>query len=243
MLGGWTCKLVIQQNDTEKEQEGQSKLNRSQTKPPRTLFFNAVDQKCYSHIDALKLLTTKESTTSSKCQCRHYEDFPLPESIVTSKEDDKNRISLESPLGLLEEFFGESPWQLLMCTIMLNRTQRIQVDHILFAFLERWSTPEATLKGDIDEICALITPLGIKGRRSRGILRFCKEYLQLRSSKSDKKNSEFKFSRNEILGLYHCGDYAADAYQIFIQKDWKHLHPKDHALRAYVEWKRSKIME
>lgn len=166
---------------------------------------------------------------------------PIVLAVTTSE-------CLASPLGLLEELFGHNPWKLLLSTILLNRTRRIQVDGVLVRFLEAWTTPEATLLADITEMTNLIAPLGIKHRRARGIVQFSQEYLALvqRKQQEDSKTTttttsrvSFQFTREEILNLYHCGDYAADAYQIFIQRDWKDFHPRDYALRAYVEWKRS----
>jgi hypothetical protein len=54
---------------------------------------------------------------------------------------------------------------------------------------------------------------------------------------SSKLPVEFQLMRSEILKLYHCGDHAVDAYQIFIQQNWETIHFKNHALRPYVEWK------
>jgi endonuclease III len=159
--------------------------------------------------------------------------------------------TIASPLGLLEELFGTDPWRLLLSTILLNRTRRIQVDVVMYHFLQRWSTPEtvATIIDDatIQEMTRCIAPLGIKHRRAKGIVQFSQDYLRLIHRKEQQIEErypssnlpvEFQLTRRELLKLYHCGDYAADAYQIFIQRDWETIHPKDHALRAYVEWKR-----
>lgn len=162
--------------------------------------------------------------------------YQAPETSTTAL---LRSAGVESPLGLLEELFGENPWMLLMCTILLNRTRRIQVDAIFLGFLERWPTPEATLAADVEEVCAWIKPLGIKGRRSKGILRFCRGYLDLLQRKGEQCTARpaFHLTRTEIMSLYHCGEYAADAYQIFIRRNLTNFYPHDHALRAYVEWK------
>ena len=162
--------------------------------------------------------------------------------------------SLESPLGLLEELFGDNPLHLLLSTIILNRTQRVQVDGIFHLFLQRWPTAEAIIAAPLEEIQALIAPLGIGCRRASGIVRFARDYLDLLASKSDlvacttgsnrlKSTLEsppavaFHLTSDDIQSLFHCGTYAADAYQIFIRRDWT-ICPSDNALRAYVEWKR-----
>jgi hypothetical protein len=156
-------------------------------------------------------------------------------------------------MGMLEELFSDHPWKLLLSTILLNRTRRIQVDLCMHLFLERWPTAEAVTVADIEEISTVIAPLGIRYRRARGLVRFCQEYLKLLETKqnsnsnemqldgrsaSTKEDPSFHLSREEITGLYHCGAYAADAYGIFIQRNWAESNPSDHALRAFVNWKR-----
>lgn len=166
-----------------------------------------------------------------------------------------------SPLGLLEELFADNPWRLLLSTILLNRTRRIQVDTIMYMFLTLWPTPEATIEADLNEMTHRIAPLGIKHRRAMGVVQFSKDFLRLVEEKTVQNNSKrhepeqrtafipsvatkrervmFELTRSDIMNLYHCGEYAADAYQIFIQRDWQIIQPRDHALLAYVEWKRS----
>jgi endonuclease III len=225
-------------------------------------------------------------------------------TIVTPSFGSRSMNRAASPLGLLEELFVTKPWQLLLCTIFLNRTQRKQVDCILDPFLHRWPTPESlmimaqpvdetdgTITNDHNDdyngntvnnpknndreavletsIAELISPMGMTNRRARGILRFCKDYLSLLATKqktvsndnqleealsssspsaievvaaqyNDHDENEFTFTRREICSLFYCGDYAADAYQLFIQQDFKSpILSRDHALLAYSYWKRS----
>lgn len=194
---------------------------------------------------------------------------PLPSQTSGVRDDAVNKTecketSLHSPLGLLEELFGDDPWRLLLSTILLNRTRRNQVDGVLSQLLDRWPTPQTLINmtnggneenvgRSLDELITLIGPLGIKNRRARGIVRFCEDYVDLVTQRREQEglkivhrrdgrvveHVEFQFTREEILNLYHCGDYCADAYQIFVQRDWENLHPTDHALRAYVEWQNS----
>lgn len=156
-----------------------------------------------------------------------------------------------------------------MSTILLNRTRRNQVDGVMAQFLEWWPAPQAVIAMAANDpalatLTNLIAPLGIKNRRARGIVRFCQDYLQLVAQKQqqdaamasdevscssettdartirDSDTVECQFTRQEILNLYHCGEYCADAYEIFVQRKWKNIYPKDHALRAYVEWQQSR---
>jgi hypothetical protein len=51
---------------------------------------------------------------------------------------------------------------------------------------------------------------------------------------------EFNLTRKEVKNISNCGDYAADAFQIFIRKDFDlPIISNDYILVAYVEWKRS----
>jgi methyl-CpG-binding domain protein 4 len=152
--------------------------------------------------------------------------------------------SLPSPLGLLEELFGNDPWRMLLSTIFLNRTQRVQVDVVMHSFLQQWPTAESVAAANVNEISTVIAPMGIRHRRARGIVQFSKEYLALLKSKVDQdetmktsKEASFHLTQDEIKRFYNCGQYVADAYRIFIQRDWT-TNSTDHALEAYVEWKR-----
>lgn len=152
--------------------------------------------------------------------------------------------SLSSPLGLLEELFGDDPWRLLLSTIFLNRTQRVQVDVVMHSFLQRWPTAESVAAANVNEISTVIAPMGIRNRRARGIMQFSKEYMELLKSKVNQgetmkpsKEASFHLSEDEIKRFYNCGQYVADAYRIFINRDWT-TNSADHALEAYVEWKR-----
>lgn len=182
--------------------------------------------------------------------------------------------TMNSPLGLLEELFSDDPWRLLLSTILLNRTRRIQVDRVMFRFLQLWPTVEDVLTADVRAMGEVISPLGIHKRRAEGIHRVSTEFVSLVNKKTKeteenenpgqeerlscnslaaatkidrpsrrrrrrRSDTAFRLTRSEITNFYNCGDYAADAYQLFILQDWKNLRPKDHALNAYVEWKRS----
>jgi hypothetical protein len=55
-----------------------------------------------------------------------------------------------------------------------------------------------------------------------------------------RREVEFTLTRKEVKNIFNCGDYAADAFQIFIRKDLGlPIISNDYILVAYVEWKRS----
>lgn len=177
---------------------------------------------------------------------------------------------IETPLGLLEELFCDDPWQLLISAILLNRTSRVQVDAALFEFLRQWPNAAAAAKADPEIMSLVIKPLGLRNRRARGIIRFSTEYLELLNNKSSQQKDEtgsipadvatssteataghddsdtrsvaFHLSKEDILGLFYCGEYVHAAYQLFILRDLRTDHP-DHALRWYSEYQRTRLLE
>lgn len=199
-------------------------------------------------------------------------DLPLSENDQnpTSWATGFRSANVASPLGLLEELFTDDPWRLLLSTIFLNRTQRKQVDAILYDFLQLWPTPESLIfesNGHIvgctdhsisantnsknneqkleSSIANLVSPMGMTNRRARGILQFCRDYLSLMATKrcinqeaAVMEAVEFSLTRKDICSLFYCGDYAADAYQLFIKQDFQSpVLSMDHALLAYSHWK------
>lgn len=150
-----------------------------------------------------------------------------------------------SPFGLLEELFSQHPWRLLLSTIMLNRTTRVQVDVVLYEFLRKWPDATSASLADELEVADVIYPMGMRFRRARGIIRFSQEWLELLTKKASlrehKKNAvldeAFSLAREDVLGLYYCGDYAYDAYRIFVQGSLDAI-TTDHALQIYVDYHR-----
>ena len=156
----------------------------------------------------------------------------------------------------MEELFTDKPWRLLICTLLLNKTRRKQsLDIILFHLFKRWPTAKSAME-DIDHdegevrrfVFTLVWRTGLGHSKANAFIRLSREFLILLAAKRqmiDKsKNSklyervEFELTRKEIKQVYNCGDYAADAYQIFIRKDFKSpVLSNDHMLLAYMEWK------
>ena len=276
----------------------------------RTLFPNKSESSTSSSFVLSTTSTPPPKTTSSSLSS------PISSSVVLAGNGTPPPIY--SPLGLIEELYSNDPWKLLISTIFLNRTRRIQVDRILYKFFERYPTPKDLLivvnEGGNSSICSeeaesnkeqynsnieieilssMIRPLGFNHRRAKGIIQFTHDYVQLIKEKKKLKllqqteeeetrteqqqqqhqqqqqrcnenhvivkkeedstttmqeddsavPPEFQFSRKDVESLYQCGTYAADAYEIFIRKNWdtnsKQQPPTDHALRAYIEWKNS----
>ncbi len=167
------------------------------------------------------------------------------------------QFSASSPFGMIQELFPEDPWCVLVCAMLLNKTQRKQnLDSILYHLFKRWPTPDSVVKdADHDEeaiylfVFALTRRAGLGNQKARAFVELSRDYLDLIKDKSKRNDEsencmaegvEFTLTREEVKQLFNCGDYAADAYQVFIRKDFDSpIVSNDSMLLSFVEWKRS----
>jgi hypothetical protein len=192
------------------------------------------------------------SSRRSRIKCTPGSVLPLEASLVHSARSISGNENVSSPFGLLEELFGHDPWRLFLSDILLNRTSRVQVDTIMFDFLAEWPSAEAAAGADAARMSVVVRALGIRYRRAAGIIRFSKEYLALLEHKMDScrkvgtgrsidadtdREAAYNLTRDDVMNLYYCGDYAYAAYKLFIQRDFS-IDPTDHALKAYAAYRR-----
>lgn len=259
-----------------------------------------------SHETKISPSSLSNHSTTSVTLCQSFinkqnmgHDLKPIKSISSSYHYQATAVT-NSPFGLIEELFINNPWKLFICTILLNRTCRYQIDTILDIFLKNWPAPETLLlqqliekqhknkdnnDNEVNDISStllykslseVLRPLGINNKRAYGIIRFTNEFLNLLMMKTKQNESiiikeevtlksqlsnninnkinfimpfqqqqeyhqmSFNLTRKEILSLYGCGEYAADAYQIFIQCNI-HIKPNDTYLCNYIDYQRSCI--
>lgn len=225
-LDGWKCLLV----------DDQSLL-------PRTVFLNPATCTQYDTINEA-LVRVQELSTASQNDAHSTRSS---DTFDASRNRDISGCPLpsptSSPFGLLEELFVDDPWGLLLSTILLNRTTRVQVDAVLYRVLQEWPSCESVIEANVARLAQVIRPLGMNLRRAAGIIRFSKEYITLLEQKSiqtgqDKDQVALSLTRVDVTRLYYCGAYAYSAYRLFIRRDWNH-DPADHALVAYAGYQRA----
>lgn len=122
-------------------------------------------------------------------------------------------------MAIIQQEFQHDPWKMLVGCIMLNQTSNKNVRQVIYAFFDRWPTPQAVLAADQNEIREAIRPLGFYNIRTNRIIRFCQEYI----NKTFTKASE----------LYGIGKYADDSYEIFIKGNLD-VNPTDKILIRYL---------
>lgn len=117
------------------------------------------------------------------------------------------------------------PWRVLVVCALLNLTSRRQVKPIIVELFDRWPTPSAMAEAgpDLEE---LLTPCGLAPSRAKRLRSMAAAFPALTW-----------LSPTTIQGLPGCGQYAADAFRVFVQGDLSE-DPHDAVLVEYVERRR-----
>jgi methyl-CpG-binding domain protein 4 len=118
---------------------------------------------------------------------------------------------------LQERFWQGDPWRVLVICILLNRTERHQVEKILPDLFKKWPTAKAMADTPLHAIEEFIAVLGL---RNRAI------YLNCMSS-------EIAYGADWTPITHHlsgCGQYAQEAWRMIVEKDRSFI-PQDGELR------------
>ena len=128
----------------------------------------------------------------------------------------------KSPVGMLQEDLWPDQWKILVACILHNQTSRKQVDKVYKKLFCRYPTAQSMSNADQIFLAQILKPLGLHKRRSKSLIRFSKEYLDL----VWKKPSD----------LYACGKYADDCFSVFCTGKWQEVATDDGALLLYITW-------
>lgn len=143
-----------------------------------------------------------------------------------SEQDQKMRHDPEMDLLQLH---AKSTWQMMIYCMLLNRTQRKQVDKVCDELFIRWSGPCSMALAEYDNLVKVLQPLGLAGIRATRLIRFSQQYFI----------SKRLFSGYESLlaleGIAGIGEYALDSFAIF-SLGHINIRPRDKELIRYVEW-------
>eukprot|EP01104_Vermistella_antarctica_P004343 TRINITY_DN14815_c0_g1_i1.p1 TRINITY_DN14815_c0_g1~~TRINITY_DN14815_c0_g1_i1.p1 ORF type:complete len:496 (-),score=83.73 TRINITY_DN14815_c0_g1_i1:121-1608(-) len=141
-----------------------------------------------------------------------------------------------SPIALIQEFYQDDPWRLLVCCIMCARTTTSSKYAILATFFERWPTPSSVCAVDYmgrnetyDAMFALISPLGMQHHRIQAAARFSRQFV---TDASWQMASE----------LYGIGRFGEDSWRLFCggadaaHDGWMSIRIDDCNVRSYQKW-------
>lgn len=130
------------------------------------------------------------------------------------------------PSPLLQELYWPDAWKVIVICIMLNCTQRTQVERMIETFFHQYPNAGAYIaayecESDKTRLIDLLRPLGFCNRRSKQLYKFSCDYI-------DK-------GLNNVKELYGVGEYAAKCYEMLFLGLFGN-EPKDHALKDYYNW-------
>ena len=119
---------------------------------------------------------------------------------------------------LLQEIYQSDGWKMLTCCMLLNLTNRKQVDTIRDELFSRYPTPNDMMSANESELADLLKPLGLYNRRAKSLKKMSEGYVK-----------GFK----SVDELYGVGEYAKDSWEIF-QNNNKKVKPTDKVLQEYL---------
>jgi endonuclease III len=126
---------------------------------------------------------------------------------------------------LIQEDLYPDEWMILVACLLLNQTQRKQVERVIREFVERWPTPAAFITSDAAHIATLVRPLGFVNRRVAYLKQMTQAFLE--------------GGWSDARALPGCGEYAGRAHDIFCRGIVGSEEPNDHALVKYWRFLRS----
>ena len=119
---------------------------------------------------------------------------------------------------LLQEIYRDDPWKMLVCCMLVNLTNRKQVDTIRDKLFSRYPTPKDMMNAEHSELVNIIKPLGLYNTRAQRLIKMSKGYIK---------------GFNSVDELYGIGQYAKDSWDIFQNSNFN-IKPGDKVLQEYL---------
>ena len=127
-------------------------------------------------------------------------------------------IRVHSLRDLIQEQYYPDKFKVLVCCLLLNRCRGETVRSVVDKLFEKYPDAVALKDADIEELTALLKPLGFQNQRAKRLVDFSKAFIE---------------EWNDVRELPGVGDYAADCYRIFFLEELGDEPPNDHALVDY----------
>ena len=118
---------------------------------------------------------------------------------------------------LLQEIYQNDDWKMLVCCMLLNQTNRKQVDTIRYKLFNVYPTAKHMMKAKTEILVEILRPLGLYNRRAKSLIKMSEGYVK--GLPVDK--------------LYGIGRYALDSWEIF-QCGNHNVQPTDLVLQEYL---------
>ena len=119
---------------------------------------------------------------------------------------------------LLQEIYQTDGWKMLVCCMLLNLTNRKQVDTVRDELFTKYPTPKDMMDAEHSDLADILKPLGLYNRRATSLRKMSEGYI-----------NGFK----SVDELYGIGQYAKDSWEIFQEYNFN-VKPRDKVLQEYL---------
>lgn len=128
---------------------------------------------------------------------------------------------------LIQEDYLDSRWKILVCCILLNRTQGCTVRKLLPDLFGEYPGPRAMANANACRLYNMVSHLGFGERRTQALICMSKIYADV----SDAGHELFL----DVRKLPGCGQYAADCWDLLVLRKKPAHEVTDKELRKYME--------
>ena len=118
---------------------------------------------------------------------------------------------------LLQEIYQNDDWKMLVCCMLLNQTNRKQVDTIRYKLFNVYPTAKHMMKAKPEILVEILRPLGLYNRRAKSLIKMSEGYVK-------------GLPADELYGI---GQYALDSWEIFQCGNYD-IKPTDKVLQEYL---------
>jgi len=131
---------------------------------------------------------------------------------------------------------AEYPWKVLVVCQCLNQATWMVAERVLVELFAKYPSPDSLdlvpltyVEGNAltEDLYWIFRPLGFGMRRVNSLLDMSREYVQERQVKGE------AFETYDIGSFTGCGDYACDAWTLFVLKQPR--KPRDKQLARYAK--------
>lgn len=110
------------------------------------------------------------------------------------------------------------PWRLLVACCLLNRTKVSVAKPTFYRVINRWSRPDSMARAEQEELAERIRSLGMQHVRAQRLIAMSEQYAR----------GDF----DDVVQLPTVGDYARDAWSIWVLQKLPTNKPRDKVLGA-----------
>jgi methyl-CpG-binding domain protein 4 len=118
---------------------------------------------------------------------------------------------------LLQEIYQSDDWKMLVCCMLLNQTNRKQVDTVRDMLFTTYPTAKDMAKARKEILVEILRPLGLYNRRANSLIKMSEGYVK-------------GLPADELYGI---GQYALDSWEIFQCGNYD-IKPTDKVLQEYL---------